>query len=422
MVIRFDFYSLFFYNALYSIKGKKMLDKTIYKQIFKSSFNAPIDVEFWDGEKVSYGDGDAIATIILHEIIPIKDIMAHASLTFGEAYMDGKIEIQGDLQKLVSTIYSSQESFLNGSKFAKLIPKQSHSEKTSKADVQSHYDIGNDFYEMWLDPTMTYSCAYFADEKDSLEDAQWNKVRHILNKLHPQSGETLLDIGCGWGTLIFTAAKEYNLEATGVTLSQQQYDFVSEKIKAEGLEDRVHVYLKDYRELEQTYDHVTSVGMFEHVGKENLQEYFMQVSNRLVDNGTALIHGITGQHDGAGVDAWINKYIFPGGYIPNIAENINHIMHTGSLQVDDIEPLRRHYQRTLEMWTQNFHKVDEEVISAYGERFYRMWDLYLQACAASFESGNIDVVQYLLTKGPSGTKLPMTRSYIYHADVAHGVQ
>ncbi|ADG39727.1 SAM-dependent methyltransferase [Leuconostoc kimchii] len=399
-----------------------MLDKTIYKQIFKSSFNAPIDVEFWDGEKVSYGDGDAIATIILHEIIPIKDIMAHASLTFGEAYMDGKIEIQGDLQKLVSTIYSSQESFLNGSKFAKLIPKQSHSEKTSKADVQSHYDIGNDFYEMWLDPTMTYSCAYFADEKDSLEDAQWNKVRHILNKLHPQSGETLLDIGCGWGTLIFTAAKEYNLEATGVTLSQQQYDFVSEKIKAEGLEDRVHVYLKDYRELEQTYDHVTSVGMFEHVGKENLQEYFMQVSNRLVDNGTALIHGITGQHDGAGVDAWINKYIFPGGYIPNIAENINHIMHTGSLQVDDIEPLRRHYQRTLEMWTQNFHKVDEEVISAYGERFYRMWDLYLQACAASFESGNIDVVQYLLTKGPSGTKLPMTRSYIYHADVAHGVQ
>ncbi|AEJ30413.1 cyclopropane-fatty-acyl-phospholipid synthase family protein [Leuconostoc sp. C2] len=399
-----------------------MLDKTIYKQIFKSSFNAPIDVEFWDGEKVSYGDGDAIATIILHEIIPIKDIMAHVSLTFGEAYMDGKIEIQGDLQKLVSTIYSSQESFLNGSKFAKLIPKQSHSEKTSKADVQSHYDIGNDFYEMWLDPTMTYSCAYFADEKDSLEDAQWNKVRHILNKLHPQSGETLLDIGCGWGTLIFTAAKEYNLEATGVTLSQQQYDFVSEKIKAEGLEDRVHVYLKDYRELEQTYDHVTSVGMFEHVGKENLQEYFMQVSNRLVDNGTALIHGITGQHDGAGVDAWINKYIFPGGYIPNIAENINHIMHTGSLQVDDIEPLRRHYQRTLEMWTQNFHKVDEEVISAYGERFYRMWDLYLQACAASFESGNIDVVQYLLTKGPSGTKLPMTRSYIYHADVAHGVQ
>ncbi|MGO3676775.1 MAG: class I SAM-dependent methyltransferase [Leuconostoc mesenteroides] len=385
-----------------------MLDKTIYKQIFKSGFDAPIDVEFWDGEKVSYGQGDPIATIILHDVIPIKDIMAHASLTFGEAYMDGKIEIKGNLQQLVKIAYDSKESFLNGSKFSKLIPKHSHSENKSKADVQSHYDIGNDFYNMWLDPTMTYSCAYFVSEKDTLEDAQWNKVRHILNKLHAQSGETLLDIGCGWGTLLFTAAKEYNLEATGVTLSQQQYDFVSNKIKEEGLESRVHVYLEDYRELKDTYDHVTSVGMFEHVGKENLGEYFNQVNNLLTENGTALIHGITGQHDGAGVDAWINKYIFPGGYIPNIAENVGHIIDA-SLQVDDIEPLRRHYQKTLEIWTTNFHKVEEEVISKYGERFYRMWDLYLQACAGSFEAGNIDVVQYLLTKGPSGTNLPMTR-------------
>lgn len=412
---------MFSYNTNIVGKGEIMLDKTIYKQIFKSGFDAPIDVEFWDGEKVSYGQGDPIATIILHDVIPIKDIMAHASLTFGEAYMDGKIEIKGNLQQLVKIAYDSKESFLNGSKFSKLIPKHSHSENKSKADVQSHYDIGNDFYNMWLDPTMTYSCAYFVSEKDTLEDAQWNKVRHILNKLHAQSGETLLDIGCGWGTLLFTAAKEYNLEATGVTLSQQQYDFVSNKIKEEGLESRVHVYLEDYRELKDTYDHVTSVGMFEHVGKENLGEYFNQVNNLLTENGTALIHGITGQHDGAGVDAWINKYIFPGGYIPNIAENVGHIIDA-SLQVDDLEPLRRHYQKTLEIWTTNFHKVEEEVISKYGERFYRMWDLYLQACAGSFEAGNIDVVQYLLTKGPSGTNLPMTSSYIYHADVASGVK
>lgn len=398
-----------------------MIDKAIYKQILKSSFDAPIDVEFWDGETVHFGEGESIAKIIMHELIPIKEIVAHASLTFGEAYMDGKIEIQGNLQELVTLAYRSQDSFLNNSKFSKLIPKHSHSEKVSKNDVQSHYDIGNDFYEMWLDKTMTYSCAYFASDSDTLEDAQMNKVRHILNKLHAQEGETLLDIGCGWGTLLFTAAKEYGLKATGVTLSQQQYDFVSDKIKAEGLTGQVTVYLEDYRELKEQYDHVTSVGMFEHVGKENLAAYFSKIDQLLVENGTALIHGITGQHKGAGVDAWINKYIFPGGYIPNLAENIDHIMDA-HLQVDDLEPLRRHYQKTLEIWTDNFHDVSESVISRYGERFYRMWDLYLQACAASFESGNIDVVQYLLTKGASSTNLPMTRSYIYHADVASGVK
>ncbi|HCU42822.1 MAG TPA: cyclopropane-fatty-acyl-phospholipid synthase [Leuconostoc pseudomesenteroides] len=398
-----------------------MIDKAIYKQILKTSFDAPIDVEFWDGETVHFGEGESIAKIIMHELIPIKEIVAHASLTFGEAYMDGKIEIQGDLQELVTLAYRSQDSFFNNSKFSKLIPKHSHSEKVSKNDVQSHYDIGNDFYEMWLDKTMTYSCAYFASESDTLEAAQMNKVRHILNKLHAQEGETLLDIGCGWGTLLFTAAKEYGLKATGVTLSQQQYDFVSDKIKAEGLTGQVNVYLEDYRELKEQYDRVTSVGMFEHVGKENLAAYFSKIDQLLVENGTALIHGITGQHKGAGVDAWINKYIFPGGYIPNLAENIDHIMDA-HLQVDDLEPLRRHYQKTLEIWTDNFHDVSESVISRYGERFYRMWDLYLQACAASFESGNIDVVQYLLTKGASSTNLPMTRSYIYHADVASGVK
>jgi len=177
----------------------------------------------------------------------------------------------------------------------------------------------------------------------------------------------------------------------------------------------MEVILEDYREINEKFDHVVSVGMFEHVGETHLEGYFKTVKKMLKPNGTALIHGITGQHEGLGVDPWLVKYNFPGGYIPDIKENIGHIMDA-KLQIDDIEPLRRHYQKTVEIWRHNFLKVEDKVKDMYGERFVRMWDLYLQGCAASFQSGNIDVIQYLLTNGPSGSSLPMTREYMTDLD------
>jgi cyclopropane-fatty-acyl-phospholipid synthase len=239
-----------------------------------------------------------------------------------------------------------------------------------------------------------------------------NKVRHIIRKLNPQPGKTLLDIGCGWGTLMLTAAKEFNLKVVGVTLSQEQYDLVNQRIQEEGLSGVAEVRLQDYRELgDEKFDYITSVGMFEHVGKENLGIYFDNVAKYLKDDGVALIHGITRQQGGAN-NGWLNKWIFPGGYVPGLVENIEHIVNSG-LQIDDMEPLRRHYQRTTEIWDANFNKHRDEVREMFDEKFVRMWDLYLQACAASFESGNIDVIQYLLTKGASGRVLPMTRDYMY---------
>lgn len=292
------------------------------------------------------------------------------------------------------------------------MPQQKHTEQQSEKDVQSHYDIGNDFYELWLDPTLTYSCAYFkGSNKDDLEQAQIDKIKHILDKLNPQKGQTLLDIGCGWGTLMLTAAKEYGLTVTGVTLSEEQYKFVQKKIYDQNLQDVAEVKLEDYRELNnEKWDYITSVGMFEHVGKENLGQYFNDIAKCLKQDGVALIHGITRQQGGAS-NAWLDKYIFPGGYIPGLDENVQHIVNSG-MQIDDIEMLRRHYQRTIEIWDDNFNKQREVIERKMGERFTRMWDLYLQACAASFQSGNIDVVQYLLTKGPSGKNLPMTRDYM----------
>lgn len=389
-----------------------MLDNMVLKQVMKRSFTIPIEVTYADGKTERYGKGTPEVKVKFNQKIALKDLRKNASITMGEAYMDKAIEVEGSLQKLIASAYASADSFLNNKKFKRFLPHQSHDEAETKHDVQTHYDIGNDFYRLWLDPTMTYSCAYFEKPTDSLEQAQENKVRHIINKLNPQPGKTLLDIGCGWGTLILTAAQEYGLNVCGITLSHEQYEFVNKRIKELGLEHQAQVILTDYRELDHVpFDYITSVGMFEHVGQEDLGQYFRTVASLLKDDGTALIHGITRQQGGA-YNGWINKYIFPGGYIPGLQENIQHILDAG-MQLADIEMLRRHYQKTLEIWDANFKKVIPQVIAQKGERFARMWDLYLQACAASFESGNIDVIQFLMSKGPSAKNLPLTRNYVY---------
>lgn len=395
-----------------------VMDSLIIKQLIKSTFDIPLQVTYPNGNIETYNGSNPHVKLKLNKNFSVSELSKDPSILLGEAVMDGDIEIYGSIQELILSAYRCGDSFLRNSKFSKLIPKQFHDKKHSKSDIQKHYDIGNDFYKLWLDDTMTYSCAYFKHENDSLEQAQLNKVHHILNKLNAQPGGKLLDIGCGWGTLIITAAKEYGLNATGITLSEEQASFITKRIKEEGLENKVTVLIKDYRDIRETYDYITSVGMFEHVGKENLSQYFQTISKRLNINGLALIHGITGQvggNHGSGTNSWINKYIFPGGYIPRLTENLNHIASAG-LQIADLEPLRRHYQKTLELWTKNFHNALPEVQKTHDKRFINMWDLYLQSCAASFESGNIDIFQYLLSKGVSKDTMPMTRDYMYSAN------
>ena len=349
-----------------------MLEKTFYKVLLSRSFTIPVKIVFWDGSSVVYGNGEPQATIRFNEKIPVHDLTKNASIALGEAYMDKKIEIDGSIQKVIESAYESKDSFMRNSKFRRFMPKQRHGEK---------------------------------------ESAQLAKVHHIINKLHPQPGKKLLDIGCGWGTLMLTAAREYGLKVTGVTLSKEQYRLVQNKIEEEHLQDVAEVLLMDYRELgDQKWDYIVSVGMFEHVGKENLGLYFKDIARYLTNDGVALIHGITRQQGGA-YNGWINKYIFPGGYVPGLQEMVGHIVEN-NLQIADIEMLRRHYQRTLEIWDMNFNAHRAHIQDMMGERFTRMWDLYLQACAASFESGNIDVMQFLITKGASGKNLPMTRDYM----------
>lgn len=387
-------------------------DKLFYKTLLKNMFSDTFELAFWDGSVENCGEGEAKFKFIFNEPISKADVINNPSITLGEAYMTKKIEIQGNLQYVIESIYNNKESFLRKSeKYLKLIKILKSTIKTSKDNIEFHYDIGNDFYKLWLDDNMTYSCGYFESEADTLNQAQKNKINYILKKLNLIEGQSLLDIGCGWGELIIEAAKQYKVSAIGVTLSSEQLQKANEKIKAEGLENLVQVKLLDYRELKNmSFDRIVSIGMLEHVGKANLAEYFQIVNSLLKEKGLSLVHCITGVNEG-GTNTWIDKYIFPGGHIPGIKNIITDIAEQ-NFELIDIENLRRHYGKTLELWAENFENALPEIEKTKDETFIRMWRLYLNSCAASFNCSNINLHQILFAKGINND-LPPTREYMY---------
>lgn len=387
--------------------GDKMFYKTLCKNLFADTFV----LKLWDGSEEVYGEGEPKFKIIFNEPIPKADIIKDPSIAFGEEYMAKKLDIEGSIQDVIESLYNSKSSFLGNEKYAPFIKMIKNNIKNSKKNIEFHYDVGNDFYKLWLDDTMTYSCGYFKSKSDTLTDAQKNKVNHILKKLNLKEGETLLDIGCGWGELIITAAKKYKVKAMGVTLSNQQFEKVKKRIENEGLNEFVTVELRDYREIKnKKFDRIVSVGMLEHVGKDHLQEYFSTVSELLNEKGVSLLHCITNTSDG-GTNSWINKYIFPGGYVPSIQELVNY-MSEKNFNIVDVENLRLHYGKTLECWAENFENSMPEIKKIKDETFIRMWRMYLNSCAASFNCGNINIHQFLFTKGVNN-ELPWTREYMY---------
>ncbi|HWQ89744.1 MAG TPA: cyclopropane-fatty-acyl-phospholipid synthase family protein [Desulfitobacteriaceae bacterium] len=388
------------------------VDKLFFRSIFKNLFSDTCEIQYWDGETEIYGEGPVRFKIAFHESIPKADVVKDPSLVFGEAYMNGKMDIEGSVQEVMESIYNKQDSLINKSssypRIQKILPNNL---KRSKSNVQHHYDLGNDFYSLWLDDTMTYSCAYFKSPDNTLFQAQKNKTEYILKKLSLNKGQTLLDIGCGWGDLIITAAKKYKVKAMGITLSAEQLYKVKERIAEEKLDDLVEVELADYRELgKRIFDRVVSVGMLEHVGKNHLTEYFSTVKKLLQDKGVSMVHSITSIKEGD-VNNWIEKYIFPGGYIPAFKEIVEQLA-AEDFSLLDVESLRRHYGRTLEHWARNYENALPEIRKTKDENFIRMWRLYLNSCAATFNCGNIDVHQFLFTKGINNF-LPWTRENIY---------
>ena len=340
-------------------------------------------------------------------------------LYFGEAYADGSLIIENGT--LTEFLEIAMKNIGRGptSNYATFIKKimgiykyitKFNFTKISKKNVAHHYDISEKLYDLFLDKNRQYSCAYFKNENDTIDVAQKNKINHIIKKLHLKPNLKVLDIGSGWGTLAIEIAKQTKCEVLGITLSENQLEYSKRKAKELNLENQVRFKLVDYRQLNEKFDRVVSVGMLEHVGKKFYNTYFKSVSNFLNDDGVALIHTIGSVMTPRDPHPWISKYIFPGGYTPSLSELARPIENS-NLIISDMEVLRMHYSHTLRNWKERFIGKKDEVLKMFDEKFFRMWEFYLVGCEMAFKWGDQVVFQFQLSKKLLST--PNTRDYIY---------
>ena len=386
------------------------LETKIMKQFLNKFDEYPCIVKMGD-EKFQIGAGTSMFTVRINKEIPLDDLMTSTSLALGEAYMNGDLEVEGDLYFALDHFLGQMGKFSTDKRALSKLIFTATSKKNQQKEVSSHYDIGNEFYKLWLDDTLSYSCGYFRSADDTLYQAQLNKVDYILKKLYLKEGMELLDIGCGWGFLLMEAAKKYKIHGTGITLSAQQCREFKKRITEEGLENLIDVELMDYRDLPQMgrkFDRVVSVGMIEHVGRENYPLFLKCVDKVMRQGGMFLLHFISGLKEYPG-DPWIKKYIFPGGMVPSLREVLS-CAAEDDFHTLDVENLRLHYNRTLLCWERNFMEHVDEIREMFDERFVRMWHLYLASCAATFHNGIIDLHQILFTKGINN-EVPMIRWY-----------
>ncbi|KJS11518.1 MAG: SAM-dependent methyltransferase [Peptococcaceae bacterium BRH_c8a] len=394
-----------------------MMRKHLLKSFFAGIKHASFEVLYWDGETVRYGDGPPRVKVTFNKPLPLNFNLEDPVLAFGEAYMDECFDFEGDLMEIFRLAELNKDSIPNGltGKAVSAIKTMSGvaAKIKQKNNIQYHYDLGNDFFSLWLDETMSYSCAYFKTPGDSLYQAQLQKIDHILKKIQLQPGQRLLDIGSGWGWLIIRAAQKYGVQALGVTLSQEQFKATKGRIKKLGFEGRVDVKLINYLDIDEQeyqFDKIVSVGMFEHTGKGNLPKYMDKVSKLLASGGLSMLHTIAGVWEKP-VNSWTDKYIFPGGYIPSLRETM-WLLPEYDLHLLHAESLRMHYAMTLDRWYDNFLKHINNIEQKCGRRFVRMWGLYLRSSAASFRVSGLNIYQLLLCKGLNNN-LPLTLEHIY---------
>jgi cyclopropane-fatty-acyl-phospholipid synthase len=359
-------------------------------------------------------------SVIIRDAATVRHLVLNPELALGESYMNGGLSIvDDDVQGLLEIVIRNREHtnavpaaarILAGLRHIRRRLDQSNSERGARRNVEHHYDLTPAIYDLFLDDDRQYSCAYFADDTMSLEAAQAAKKAHIARKLLISPGMRVLDIGCGWGGLALTLARDHGAQVTGITLSQEQLTVARDRAKAAGLADQVTFQLTDYRAMTGQFDRIVSVGMFEHVGAPNFATFFNVVRDRLAEDGVALIHTIGGTVPPNSTNPWIAKYIFPGGYIPSLSEVAEGIEEAG-LRIGDIECLRLHYAMTLRCWFDRFTAKADTAAALKDQRFVRMWRYYLAASEQTFRHSAQDVFQFQLCRRPDA--VPITRNYLY---------
>lgn len=379
----------------------------------------PLRLELWNGQQVDFDRHAPKVTIRVPNVSALGYLLQPSLFNLGKAYVEGEIEVDGKVNEIISVGNAlARHSLKPKGKLARIVRSVHHTRKRDEDAIRYHYDVANDFYRMWLDENMVYSCGYFENDADTLSAAQLKKIDHILTKIQLRAGHTLLDIGCGWGALVLRAAEKFGAYCVGITLSRNQFELAQERVARAGLENRIEIRLEDYRDTKGTFDRITSVGMFEHVGARHLPNYFKKINSLLVNDGMVMNHGITTTDFNNGETAFgggefIDQYVFPHGELQHIG-TVLRAMQEGGLEVFDVENLRRHYAKTCSIWADNFEERTAEIRTLVDDRRFRIWRVYLAGCAYAFAQDWVSLYQVVCTKAgrdPSG--LPWSRRYMY---------
>lgn len=394
------------------------LDRVIAGRLMAFVGNPRISLRLWNGNEYSFAEGSPVAQLRIHDRKVLLSLFKSPPVAFGEGYAKGRIDIDGDFYEFVNEIsraYSRKST--RGYRLQKwrsnLAALRANTLSRSQHNVRHHYDLGNEFYKLWLDEHMVYTCAYYEDPEATLAEAQLAKLDHVCRKLRLEPGQTVIEAGCGWGALAMHMAEHYGVTVTAYNNSHEQISYAREQAVARGLSDRVTFVEEDYRSISGLCDVFVSVGMLEHVGLRNFRTLGGIIERSLKPAGLGLIHSIGRSHPRP-PDPWIAQNIFPGGHIPSLGE-MAAVFEPFKFSVLDVENLRLHYARTCRAWLQNFEAVADQVRRMYDEEFVRMWRLYLAGSSAGFRSGTLQLYQVVFA--PRGNNdVPWTRRHLYPAE------